>query len=493
MYDPPGGAIPPPGFMPMVVISPEQYANFMSKKGASKWPVYFAARMAAQTIQDLGMKALQVDDIDLIKKNISGFLTTGLGAADAAKKGGDTGDIANLKETIEKLYGGLYDNWKAGIWKGVGAAYSSAMDNFMNVGQLVYAYKTLAYHTAITPRMRRWWNKIYTPTIPDTATAYNLMLRGKITDKQFDTYASYDGWDKKNVGLIKEAWKTIPNTRAAFQLQARGVIDWKEYIALLKANAWPDGWEKKIYQLFEALPSPREAFHLWTKKLIDTKERDGLYHAAGIDPGRYEIITTNLKKVPTAKEAFYLWTKGLLDKTQRDGIYQWNAYDPAWNEIITANWHYVPTIYDLLRIADSVELDQIWALDVMKRRGVLDKDKAKIWEMLQMRPLREEVRELTKAWTIRMKFGRATLEELEEEFISLGIKTKERELLLKKAQMDYEDELITEYVEVLTWKFRTAIISADTFLASLISTGIREEKANLIVELQQAMGYYGYY
>ncbi|GAI74269.1 unnamed protein product, partial [marine sediment metagenome] len=57
---------------------------------------------------------------------------------------------------------------------------------------------------------------------------------------------------------------------------------------------------------------------------------------------------------------------------------------------------------------------------------------------------------------------------------------KERELLLKKAQMDYEDELITEYVEILQWKFRTAIISAETFLACLISTGIREEKANLI-------------
>ena len=62
----------------------------MSKKGASKWPVYFAARMAAQTIQDLGMKALQVDDIDLIKKNIGGFLTTGFSAADAAKEGGET-------------------------------------------------------------------------------------------------------------------------------------------------------------------------------------------------------------------------------------------------------------------------------------------------------------------------------------------------------------------------------------------------------------------
>ncbi|MBA7646865.1 hypothetical protein ES703_54631 [subsurface metagenome] len=129
----------------------------------------------------------------------------------------------------------------------------------------------------------------------------------------------------------------------------------------------------------------------------------------------------------------------------------------------------------------------------MKRRGVSDKDKAKIWEMLQIRPLREEVRELTRAWTVRMQFGRTTLETLEQEFIALGVKTKERELLLKKAQMDYEDELITEYVEVLQWKFRTAIISAETFLAALISTGIREEKANLIVEVEQAKGYYGYY
>ena len=492
-YPPPEGYEVPPGFMPMVVVSPESYMRFMGRQGPSMWPVYFGARMAAQQIQDLAMKGMQVADIDQIKKNISGLLTTGLGAADAAKAGGDTGDIANLKDSIERMYGGLYDNWKAGIWKGVGGAYSSAMDNFMNVGQLVYSYKTLAYHTGVTPRMRRHWMKVYTPTVPDATMAFTLLLRGKISDKQFEEYASFDGWDKKGIQFLRDAWEARPNILTAYKLMMRGRISVDEWTKYVKLYNWPKGWDVKLSQLYESLPTAREAYYLWTKKLIDTKDRDALYHSAAINPEWYEKITANWRTVPTPKEAFYLHTKGLIDKAQRDGLYQWAGYDKAWNEIITGNWQYVPSIYDLLRIADSVEIDQIWALDVMKRRGVSDKDKAKIWEMLQIRPLREEVRELTRAWTVRMQFGRTTLETLEQEFIALGVKTKERELLLKKAQMDYEDELITEYVEVLQWKFRTAIISAETFLAALISTGIREEKANLIVEVEQAKGYYGYY
>jgi hypothetical protein len=394
-----------PGHISMVMLTPEQYMRMYQAHGPSMWPVYFGARMTAQTIQDLAMKKMQVEDIGLIQSNIGGLLSTGFEAADAAKKGGPTGDVWTLRDVIERIYGGLYDNWKAGIWKGVGGAYSSAMDNFMNAGQLVYAYKTLMYHTAVTPRMRRYWNTIYTPMVPDASMAYVLYRRGRFDHAKFVQAASWDGWDKEGAELLLDA--------------------------------------------MELLPSPREAF--------------------------------------------YLWAKGHISRAQRDALYTAGGYDSRWHTPITENWYYVPTLYDLMRMADYVELDQIWTMKQLRKRGIRDSDAAKMWEMLELRPLSYEIRGVTNIWLWRRKYGRATEDDLEAAFLELGIRRKKREILIEQANLNYEDELVNEWIEILRWRFRTAIITEEAFLESLIDLGIAEEKANLIVELEKAKGYYGYY
>jgi len=394
-----------PGHISMVMLTPEQYIRMYHAQGPNLWPVYFGARMAAQTLQDIAKNIMVGNDIMEIKENIGGLLSTGFEAAAASKKAGPTGDVSAVRAAIETIYGGLYDNWKAGVLKGVGGAYSSAMDNFLAAGQLIYAYKTLMYHTAITPRMRRHWNTVFTPMVPNASMAYVLYKRGIFTLEQFNTHAAMDGWDENGAAQLLEA--------------------------------------------MTLLPSPREAF--------------------------------------------YLWTKGLITQAQRDALYTAGGYAPEWHMALNENWMYTPSIYDMVRMADFLELDQIWVMDILKRRGVRDKDRAKIWEMLQKRPLREEIRDLTTKWTWRMQYGRATQDEMDTALIELGIRAKERELLLEKAAMDYEDELITEWVEILTWRFRTAVITEEAFLEGLITLGIRQEKANLIVEVEKAKGYYGYY
>lgn len=435
--------------MPMIVMSAENYMRMYRLQSPNMWPVYFGARMAAQTVQDLLMKKMQTEDIELLKQNIDLMLGTSFTAAYEQKAGGDTGDVTKLRSTLETLYTGLYDNWKAGIWKGVGAAYSNAIDNFLNTGQLLYAYKTLMYHTAITPRMRRQWMKTFTPTVPNASMAYILFKRGKITESEFKTYCSYEGWDGKGIDQLRASWEAVPTVYVAFELMMRGELTRKQFEEYVDLHSWPAEWRDLLYRLMERLPTPHEAF--------------------------------------------YLWTKGLIDRAARDELYKAGGFDESWHQTITDNWYYTPTLYDLVRMADYIELDQIWAADVMTRRGIKTADQAKIWEMLQLRPLREETRAVTTKWIWRMRYGRTTLETLDDEFKSLGIKTKERELLLMKAQMDYEDELIDEMIEVLRWRFRTAIITEAQFLNGLLDLEIRQEKANLIVEEEKARGYYGYY
>lgn len=403
----------PPGAVPGFIITPEAYNRFMAQSGPNLWPVYFGARMAAQTIQDLAMKALQTSNIDALKENLDLMLASGLDVAAGQAAAGPTGDVAELRIDIERLQGGLYDNWKAGIWQGIGAAYSSAMDNLLHTGQLVYAYKTLAYHTAVTPRMRRHWNKTYTPMVPGGAIAWTLFRRGEIARSQYETYMAYDGWSKENADLLVKA----------------------------------------------------------------------------------------MQMSPSPAEAFYLWCKGLITETERDLIYFANGWDDEWHTKITANLQYSPSIYDLTRIADYVELDQTWALDKMKKRGVSDADRAKFWEMLKIRPLREEIAKLTTKALYARQYGYWSHDDLDEYWAEMQsdgyIKATERSLLNTYGDLAYDIELKEEWIEILRWRFRTATITEEQFLEGLVDpdgpVAMQEEKANLIVETEKARGYIGYY
>ena len=403
----------PPGATPGFIITPEAYMRFMGQRGPNLWPVYFGARMAAQTIQDLAMKALQAGNIDFLKENIDLMLGSGLDVATEQAAAGPTGDVGKLRDDLERLQGGLYDNWKAGIWQGMGAAYSSAMDNLMHTGQLIYAFKTLAYHTAVTPRMRRHWNAAFTPMVPGGSIAWSLYRRGEIPRSQYDTYMGYDGWSKENADLLVKA----------------------------------------------------------------------------------------MEMVPTAREAFYLWAKGIITLDERDAFYFASGWSEDWHAKITENLTYTPSLYDLTRIADYVELDQIWALDKMKRRGISDADRAKFWEMLKVRPLREEIRSLTLKALYARQYGYWSHDELDAYWADMAadgyIKSTERALLNEYGDLSYEIELKEEWIEILRWRFRTAVITEAQFLEGLVDpkgpVAMQEEKANLIVEQEKARGYIGYY
>ena len=403
----------PPGAMPGFIITPEAYMRFMHQRGPNIWPVYFGARMAAHAIQDFAMKVIQWHSISEMKKNIPLMLYSGLDVARDQATSGPTGDADALKEDLERIYTGLNDNWAAGVFEGMGGAYSQYMDGFLRTGQLFYAYKTLAYHTGITPRMRRHWNQQFTPMELDASMAWVLYRRKEVTSSQFETHASWDGWSKENADLLR-----------------KGMLN---------------------------LPSPREAF--------------------------------------------YLWVKGLITETKRNDLYFAGGFNEEWHPAMTDNYFYTPTIYDLTRIADYVELDQIWASAQMRRRGVKDADIARIWQMLKIRPLRDEVRSITAKSVYAREHGYWSHDYLDTELGDLEadgyIRSTEKELLGDLGDLLYEIELKEEWIDILRWRFRTAVISEADFLEGLIDpdgpVAMLEEKANLIVEAEKARGYYGYY
>ena len=284
-------------------LSPEGYSGMMGNElSPILGPLLDVAGSVGQTVQDMILKAVQVDGITQIQDMIEPFLLSEGALAAKMKAAGPTGSEAAAREYLVRVYKGLFDNWKAGMWRGVGTGYMGAMAQFLQAGQVLYAYKTQQMNIAVVSRMARHWMRTYTPSVPNTRMAWELWRHGILTNTQYKDYASFEGWDASSADYLNEVFSIYPSVLQAF--------DW-----------WRRGW-------------------------IDADERDAYYFGRGWDTDYHERITDDL--------------------------------------------YHVMSSYELVRLADYVEIDQTWAIKQLRRARIRDEDIAKLWQLIELRPLRED-------------------------------------------------------------------------------------------------------
>lgn len=407
------------GYISFLEISQAEYGKYVRwlenqvHKRSYMWPAIFLGSRISSAVGDILRKVTQDQALRTVEDAKNLWRSQGFTTMSEFGKAGPRGRIDLLLQEIYDQHEILDPLLNAGVMAGLGGTLENYAETFMATGQLHYAYKTLAYHIAITPKMRRYWNYLYAPNWPSFSQAHEYYRRSKLP------------------GLSKMKWTEADVIEAG------------------RMDGWSEGQVKELITSMYATPSPREAFYMWKKGRIGLDERNAYWEARG-------------------------WPRDLWD-TMED------------------NYAYNPSLYDLTRIADTTGLPQTWTLKKLKRIGMLDEDRARMWEMLKVRPIRDEQRAITTVWTWRYKYGRCTYDELSSALTDLNVSAPEIELLLEKAELDYEDELINEWIEVLTWRFRNAQINEAEFLAGLENLGIRHEKANLMVEQEKAKGYMGGY
>jgi len=357
------------------------------------------------------------------------------------------------------------------------------------MNSLIQAQGFMPVWNTVLPRL---WERI-----PMPRDAFTALMRGKIDKKDFAKWVESNEWQKGMDEFLYGIYTQLPNSRQAFTLYKRDVIDEAEMKSLFKADGFDEEWLPYISDLFMRIPHPRDAFNAFMRGKITrddfTKYVEENEWAEGMDTFLYDIY----QRLPSAHEAFYMWVKGLITWHKRNELYKANGYDEAYRDVLTANYYYIPTVYDLTRIADFVEVDAIWATKILTERGLRASDISKILKMLKVRPLRDEIRRQIAIWVKRYRYGWATATQLDDalqDYLENGfIQSTEKDFTIQEAELNYEDELMEEKIDIYSWYFKTAIISEEELLEDFLDLGIREEKANLMVELLKAQGYYGYY
>jgi len=372
---------------------------------ATIYPAIWISDRLGHGIANLIEREAQVAAWDIVFRDLNALRSTGWDSIAKIAEAGPTGDVSVLAAEIATQKDLIKNYLQLGYRGMLGGSLAAVAESYMFTGQLIYAYKTLAYHTAVTPRMRRRWNELYHPNYPDMKLAFHLWR--------------YKVWNREDV---------------------------------VQAGMY-DGWSKDM-----------------ADKLVGM-----------------------MASQPTDREAFFLYVKKLIPKDKLDAIWNIHGWDPGWYPLLLDNQYQKPSYYDLCRTADVTGLPQTWTLKILTEDGYNDEDKARLWASLKKRHIRDEERAITAKWLWRFKYGRATALQFEAALNALELPSEEIELLTEKAEMDYEDELIDEMIEILMWRFRNGVITDEEYMDSLELLGISHEKANLMVDLQKSMGYFGGY
>jgi hypothetical protein len=143
---------------------------------------------------------------------------------------------------------------------------------------------------------------------------------------------------------------------------------------------------------------------------------------------------------------------------------------------------YNPSLFDLLRFADFVELDDDFIDKSLKVLGIKEDFKKIIKNVIKLRPLREERRILINQLVTMYAKGFISREFLSTALDSLKLQKQEKEFILSFADNKRFSELLEERINILRRSFEKGLISEETLRSRLEKLGLQIDWINLIIE-----------
>jgi hypothetical protein len=179
---------------------------------------------------------------------------------------------------------------------------------------------------------------------------------------------------------------------------------------------------------------------------------------------------------------FGLYTRGYITREQlKSELAYVTGYPDKYIDGLIDIFEYNPSLFDLLRMADFVELTDEFIEESLRILGVKEKYKDIIKTLIKRRPLREEVRANVSQLITAYSKGYISRTFLSTALDNLGLQSKEKELMLMYADNKRTYEIIEERVYILRTAYQKGLIDKSTLDRELTKLGLDREWINLII------------
>lgn len=209
------------------------------------------------------------------------------------------------------------------------------------------------------------------------------------------------------------------------------------------------------------------------------------------------IITYNALRIPLGYWAkkffrpykpdpitlFGLYTRGYISReTLKSELAYVTGYPDAYVDGLIDIFQYNPSLFDLLRMADYVELSDELISKSLKILGVKEPFYSMLFTLIKRRPLREEIRSVITQLVYAYQDGYMSEEEFKKLLDDLKVMPMEKELILALAKNRRAKELKDRRIKILTTAFKKGLISEATLVSELEKLGLVKEFVNIILE-----------
>jgi len=186
---------------------------------------------------------------------------------------------------------------------------------------------------------------------------------------------------------------------------------------------------------------------------------------------------------PDPVTLFNLYTRGYITKDQlKSELAYVTGYPDIYIDGLIDIFSYNPSLFDLLRMADYVELSDDFIKRSLMILGIKEPYFSIIVTLIKRRPVREEIRYNVNQLIEAYSKGYISKDFLTLSFDSLGLQSQEKALMLTYAENKRTYEMIDERVFILRTAFQKGLITEETLRSELTKLGLQIEWVNLIVD-----------
>jgi hypothetical protein len=278
-------------------------------KGAS---IYSIVSAQAGGVSDAFLRVTAGQKLDTFKEAVDPYLKISEDLAVNSVKWTLKQAYENARAYLVRDSKDLIDSWKAGLGLQVGTAFMGLQETYWGTPQLVSMLVNQRLDVSIRPKLERYFNSLYTPNIPDTRLAFQMLMEGQISRAEFNQNLLELGWSSAWAPKVYEALNREPDIYTAFSMYKRGLITLAQLYADFKVNGYDDTWHAKLVQALHRRPSFRELTALSDFYVMPDLWVTEVLRANGYSDGDILYILPALQLRPLREEVRsvvgrYLW------------------------------------------------------------------------------------------------------------------------------------------------------------------------------------------
>jgi len=230
-------------------------------------------------------------------------------------------------------------------------------------------------------------------------------------------------------------------------------------------------------------PLAKMVSQLFRPSLIISFTMGTVFGLAIRTPLTYWAKKTFRPNKPEPLTLFGLYTRGYITREQlKSELAYVTGFNDKYIDGLIDIFEYNPTFFDLLRMADYVELSDDFIKKSLTVLGVKEPYFSIIFKLIKKRPLREEIRSVVNHLVNLYANGLINKEFLSNALDGLDVQPMEKRLILMYAENKRVERIKELRIEILKIKFAKGLIEEATIINELEKMGIEREFINLIIE-----------